>query len=88
MSTLSLISAESVHQVVYKFLSKAFVEDFANYMKVCERGGSVVIMSPNDFREVSNGVSTAKLTPLAGGDMRPMLRKIKVAQKFETCNEN
>ena len=74
------MSADSVHQVVNKFLSKALVEDFADYIKVCERGGSVVIMSPNDFREVSNGVSTAKLTRLAGGDLRPMLRKIKVAQ--------
>ena len=64
------MSADSVHQVVNTFLSKALVEDLTDYMKVCERSGSV-IMSSNDFREVSNGVSTAKLTRLAGGDLRP-----------------
>ena len=37
-------------------------------------------MSLGDFRDLVNGVSTAKLTRLAGGDMRPMLRDIKVVQ--------
>ena len=74
------MSADAIHQVVNKFLSKAVVEDFSDFVKICERSGRVVEMSPGDFRDLVNGVSTAKLTRLAGGDMRPMLRDIKVVQ--------
>ena len=74
------MSADSFHQVVNKFLSKSSVQDFRDFVEVCERSASVRVMSPSDFRAVENGVSATKLKRLAGDDARPMVRDIRVVQ--------
>ena len=74
------MSADSIHQVVNKCLSKSCVQDFRDFVHVCESSGPVHIMTPGDFHDVENGVSQAKLKRLAGDDLRPMLRDLKVVQ--------
>ena len=74
------MSAYSVHQVINKFLSKSCVQDFRDFVQVCERSGPVHVMAPGDFHDVENGISAAKLKRLACDDLRPMLRDLKVVQ--------
>ena len=56
------------------------MQDFRDFVRVCERSGSVHVMTPNDFRNIENGASAAKLKRLADDAMRPMLRDMKVVQ--------
>ena len=74
------MSADAIHQVVNKFLAKAPVEDFTDYVRVCARSGRVVEMTPSDFRDIVSGISAAKMKQLAGEDLKPMLNSIRVVQ--------
>ena len=74
------MSADAIHQVVNKFLSKAPVEDFPDYVRVCGRSSRVVEITPSDFMDIESGISATKLKRLAGMDLRPMLHGIRVVQ--------
>ncbi|KAF0301326.1 hypothetical protein FJT64_026333 [Amphibalanus amphitrite] len=75
------MSADAVHQVVNKFLSKKNeVADFQDFVEACAHASDVVEMAATDFRDISSGISASRLKKLAGEDLRPTLRKMRAIQ--------